>query len=374
MNQDSSNPFQKLAKAFAEKTAENGARERKAARHPQTPGNTVAPKGKTCAAADNADGGDDADAALFMNAVSRIKPLADTTGKRKPDAVPLGDMLAARMHENGASGEAGKGVPPTAERSSGGRTAVPSASLRDVGRSSDKRNVFPDAEAEAFLDAMGASVRPGVPRPHSDSAHEKISEAPDDESGAFFSKAMQGVAPVSGKGRAVAAPNGADKPMPTHDPAKALREVLEGRVEFALHHTDEYMEGFVVGVDPLALARLRAGQYSPEKHLDLHGLNAQQAHDALTWFIKDAYQKGLRTVVVVTGRGKNSPDCIGVLRPMLQQWLSREPFKRVVLAFCTARPHDGGPGAVYVLLRKYKKSRGKIIWERIPSEDDFPGV
>jgi len=192
----------------------------------------------------------------------------------------------------------------------------------------------------------------------------------DDDDAALFLNAVQGAAPVSGKGRDVAVParEGKSASAPP-DPAKGLREVLEGKVEFALHHTNEYVEGFVLGLDPLVLARLRAGQYSPEKYLDLHGLNAQQAYDALIWFIRDAYQKGLRTVVVVTGRGKNSPDGIGVLRLMLQQWLNRDPLKRVVLAFCTARAHDGGPGAVYVLLRKYKKNRGKIVWERTPSDD-----
>jgi len=39
-------------------------------------------------------------------------------------------------------------------------------------------------------------------------------------------------------------------------------------------------------------------------------------------------------------------------------------LKRVVLAFSTAIPKHGGAGAVYVLLRKYKRSRGKILWER----------
>jgi len=195
-----------------------------------------------------------------------------------------------------------------------------------------------------------------------------------DDDAALFLSAVQGAAPVSGKGRDVAPSAGGGRSMSAvfgPDSAKELRDVLEGKVEFALHHTNEYVEGFVVGMDPLVLARLRAGQYSPEKHLDLHGMNAGQAYDALIWFIKDAYQKGLRIVVVVTGRGKNSPDGVGVLRPMLQQWLNREPFKRVVLAFCTARSHDGGPGAVYVLLRKYKKSRGKIVWERTPSDDDL---
>ena len=183
---------------------------------------------------------------------------------------------------------------------------------------------------------------------------------------------MQGVVPMHGRGRDVAAPPEQGKQAPPRDPAKALRDVLEGRAEFALHLTDEYVEGFVAGVDPLVLARLRSGRYSPERHLDLHGMNARQAYDALISFIRQVYQRGLRTVVIVTGRGRNSPDGIGVLRPLLQRWLTRDPCKRVVLAFCTAKARDGGAGAVYVLLRKYKKSRGKIIWDHTPSDEDFP--
>jgi len=302
MHQDSSNPFQKLAKAFAEKSDASGGREAKA---PQQHGD----KNRALAADD--------DAALFLNTVSRIQPLENKAGKRKPGTAVLGDALAAM------------------EASVQRRT--------------------PDPPQAASKPPSARTSTPGT----------------EEESQALFVRAMQGVAPVNGKGRDVAASVKGGGNAAAHDPAKGLREVLEGKVEFALHHTDEYVEGFVVGLDPLVLARLRAGQYSPEKHLDLHGMNAEQAHDALTWFIKDAYQKSLRTVVVVTGRGRNSPDGIGVLRPMLQQWLSREPFKRVVLAFCTARAHDGGPGAVYVLLRKYKKSRGKIVWERTPSDEDF---
>jgi DNA-nicking Smr family endonuclease len=343
MHQDSSNPFQQLAKAFAGKSTDSGGREVKA---PQPSGVSAQQHGDK----NHALAADD-DAALFLNAVSRIQSLESKAGKQKPGTASLGDALAARIRENSEADKGGK-----------------KAEAAGVG-------VTPRENRE-FLAAMETSVQRPVPG-HLQAASEPQSgrtsmKGTEEESQALFVRAMQGVAPVNGKGRDVAASVKGSGNAAAHDPAKGLREVLEGKVEFALHYTDEYVEGFVVGVDPLVLARLRAGQYSPEKHLDLHGMNAEQAHGALIWFIRDAYQKGLRTVVVVTGRGRNSPDGIGVLRPLLQQWLSREPFKRVVLAFCTARTHDGGPGAVYVLLRKYKKSRGKIVWERTPSDDDFP--
>jgi DNA-nicking Smr family endonuclease len=186
------------------------------------------------------------------------------------------------------------------------------------------------------------------------------------EDGNLFSRAMRGVVPIARKGREIV-PAAPAQPTPAPAPggSASLRDLLEGRPEFSLICSDEYMEGSVIGTDPAVLGRLRAGRFSSEAHLDLHGQNARQALVSLSWFIRSAYLNGLRTVIVVTGRGKNSPNGMGVLRPLLSEWLGKEPFKRVVLAFCTARPADGGPGAVYVLLRKQKKKRGKIIWDRL---------
>jgi DNA-nicking Smr family endonuclease len=66
---------------------------------------------------------------------------------------------------------------------------------------------------------------------------------------------------------------------------------------------------------------------------------------------------GMRCVLVVHGRGLNSENKICVLKENLPVWLSTGSLKRVVLAFCTARPYDGGTGAVYVMLRNPTKRR-----------------
>lgn len=347
MTHDPANPFHQLARTLGARKAGDAA----------TPGKASPPA--VPAKKKQSRREEDDDKALFLNAVQRIKPLPKRGGKNRfqDGGAAIGAALAANAQKKQAS------QPEQPPRSGAAAPqAMPPGEAPDAAGeaefSSAMRSLFPPAREKRDADGPGAPA-----------ASAEANEAEVD----LFAKAMQGVVPVNGKGRDVAAPAGKGKGLPAVDPAKALRDVLEGRMEFALHHTDEYMEGYVVGVDPLVLARLRSGQYSPEKHLDMHGMNARQAYDALTWFIRDAYQKGLRTVVVVTGRGKNSPDGVGVLRPLLQRWLSRDPFKRVVLAFCTAKPGDGGPGAVYVLLRKYKKNRGKIIWEHGPADEDFIG-
>lgn len=186
----------------------------------------------------------------------------------------------------------------------------------------------------------------------------------------LFASAMDGVRPVNAKGRDLAP---CAKPAPRIHEAylQSMDDIFSGKLEFSLEYTEEFIQGHVVGVDPAIIGKLRAGAFSPEGHLDLHGQNLEQAYAALAGFIKHAYQSGKRHLLVITGRGKNSPGGTPVLRERVQAWFTRDPFKRVVLAFCTAKPSDGGAGAVYLLLRKRKKNQGKIVWDRRPSEEEL---
>lgn len=194
---------------------------------------------------------------------------------------------------------------------------------------------------------------------------------PDSEDGEAFIQAMQGVAGITARGRDIRIQPELARAQPVPPTTQALQDLLDGTVEFQLEYSEEYIQGHVSGFDPMEMGKMRSGQYSPEAHLDLHGMVAQQAYEALIFFMRAAYNKGLRMVLLIPGRGLNSPDGFGVLREKLQHWLTHDPFKRVVLAFCTAQPRDGGAGAVYVMLRKFKKSRGKIQWEKTPTDPDL---
>lgn len=90
-------------------------------------------------------------------------------------------------------------------------------------------------------------------------------------------------------------------------------------------------------------------------------MTSDQAHESLLFFIRESYLQGHRCILVVTGRGINSPGGQSILRRETETWLTRDPLKRVVLAFCTAQPKDGGAGAIYVLLRKQKKDPGENL-------------
>lgn len=266
---------------------------------------------------------DDAEAALFLAAMSRVEKAPAARTATRGFSLAEQDGLKDTLRKAGRAADAGPAK--RSERTPAAPAQEPPASPATCGDAID-------AEEDAFL------------------------------------LAMRQVAPLAGKGRAVAPPVNPLAPPPSAD--TSLQDFLDGKLEFALSFTDEYLEGHVVGLDPLIMGKLRAGSLSPEAHLDLHGLNVQQAFETLRGFVRGSWYKGLRTVLLVPGRGRNSPDGVGVLRGKLQTWLTQDPFKRVVLAFCTAQPHDGGPGSIYVLLRKFRK-KGRICWERMPADADL---
>lgn len=131
-----------------------------------------------------------------------------------------------------------------------------------------------------------------------------------------------------------------------------LEDLVEGRIPFDIVFGDEFMEGSVKGLDPRILQRLRRGKYAWQGHIDLHGLRVDEARDDLLRFLDEHRKKGHRCLLIVHGRGNHSPDREPVLKRRLISWLTEGFLQKEILAFATARPHDGGTGATYVLLRR----------------------
>jgi DNA-nicking Smr family endonuclease len=190
-------------------------------------------------------------------------------------------------------------------------------------------------------------ARPAPPPP-------KPAAPPAADEDLLFSQAMAGV-------DRIADPHGlAPPPAPrparvTDDDAEALArlsELVSGDGPFDIADTDEFLEGVAAGVDKRLLASLRRGDFALQGHLDLHGMTRPDAKEAVERFLGESLLKGDRCVLIVHGRGLNSKDQIPVLKAQLAVWLRRGRIGKAVLAFATARPHDGGAGALYVLLRR----------------------
>jgi DNA-nicking Smr family endonuclease len=174
----------------------------------------------------------------------------------------------------------------------------------------------------------------------------------------LFLEAMSGVTPLPGTGRKVARSAG-DHIRPPHpapddkqEGMARLHDLVKGAIELDITLTDEYIEGAVQGISRKLMKTLKRGAFPVQDHIDLHGLTRKEAEIRVREFLLQSSRRGLRCVLIVHGRGLNSQDRLAVLKEALPNWLTRGPARKIVLAFATARPYDGGTGAVYVLLRK----------------------
>lgn len=173
---------------------------------------------------------------------------------------------------------------------------------------------------------------------------------PDEE---LFLEEVAGVQPLERRDRVpVRAPSAAKTPLdPDEEVRRALDDLVAGHAPLDVSDTDEWVEGAAPDLDRRTLKKLRRGELSVQAHLDLHGRSAEEAHEATVKFLLGARRAGKRVVLVVHGRGRHSEGGVPVLKSKLVRWLGRSGLSRHVLAFTSARPADGGAGAVYVLLR-----------------------
>lgn len=117
----------------------------------------------------------------------------------------------------------------------------------------------------------------------------------------------------------------------------------------------------LAALDRRTLRDLARGRAAVEDRVDLHGLTQAVAHDRLYGFLAGAQARGLRFVLVITGKGRSretelfAPHERGVLRRIVPQWLAHPELRSIVLGFETAQAPHGGQGAFYVRLRRRRE-------------------
>jgi DNA-nicking Smr family endonuclease len=173
---------------------------------------------------------------------------------------------------------------------------------------------------------------------------------PDDDSKDAFREAVKDVTPLRESGRVVHA---SEKPPPLplqrlEDDRQVLQDSLSGAGAEPELESGDALAFLRSGLSPQVLRRLRAGFWAVQEELDLHGSRTEQARALLTDFFNAAQRRGLRCVRVIHGRGRRSRHGEPVLKRKVAAWLTQ---RGDVLAFCEARPVDGGAGAVMVLLQ-----------------------
>lgn len=171
-----------------------------------------------------------------------------------------------------------------------------------------------------------------------------------DEDAELFRRTVGAVRPVEWTGTEPRRPR--RKPVPAQTIAEeqaVLEEMISGELDPDDLETGDELLWRAPGLQERQFRRLRRGQFTIETQIDLHGMKADEARDAVVAFLNDARSTGKRCVLIIHGKGLGSRHGKPVIKTKLQRWLRQ---RKDILAFCSARPVDGGTGAVYVLLSK----------------------
>jgi len=105
-------------------------------------------------------------------------------------------------------------------------------------------------------------------------------------------------------------------------------------------------------IEPGRKRRIARERDPIEARLDLHGMDQDRAREALHGFLWWAHARGLRAVLVITGKGTFSD---GVLRRRTPEWLAEPNVRPLVAGVSHAERRHGGEGALYVALKRKPK-------------------
>ena len=121
-------------------------------------------------------------------------------------------------------------------------------------------------------------------------------------------------------------------PRPLHTPSKAVTPVAGATLDGGWDR------------------RLRQGDISPDRVIDLHGYTLEAAHALLTNALDSADALGQRIILIVTGKGRDNRP--GRIKAELGHWLDSGNHRSRIAALRPAHPRHGGGGAFYLILRR----------------------
>jgi DNA-nicking Smr family endonuclease len=170
----------------------------------------------------------------------------------------------------------------------------------------------------------------------------------DTDEAQLFREAVRGVRPLGTRAPPPGPPRTrARARFSRADRAAVLRESLAGQSGDPELAAGDELVFRRDSVQPAVLKRLRRGEYRVQREIDLHGMTVAEAKQALRHFLIGALEQHVRCVRIIHGKGLRSGHRGPVLKVAVSQVLRRSG---AVLAYVSARPVDGGTGAVYALL------------------------
>lgn len=168
------------------------------------------------------------------------------------------------------------------------------------------------------------------------------------EGNALFRSAVNDAQPLSVRKRHQLKTTTSGQERPQHrDEQQMLQDSISSESDLSVPELIDDMSFQRSSVTRKIMRELRRGKYTVQEEIDLHGCTRPEAEPALRTFINDCVQHSLSCIRVIHGKGIRSGPSGPVLKAAVNHWLRQWD---TVLAFCPARPSDGGTGAIYVLL------------------------
>ena len=97
------------------------------------------------------------------------------------------------------------------------------------------------------------------------------------------------------------------------------------------------------------------------KSLDLHGFSLEEANKKVENFIRNAFEKNISKLIIVTGKGLHSDNekdpyvskNLGILKYSIPEFISNHSeLMSMIYDIKEANIEDGGAGAFYIYLKK----------------------
>ena len=100
--------------------------------------------------------------------------------------------------------------------------------------------------------------------------------------------------------------------------------------------------------------RLKSGSVNPDRVIDLHGHNLDQAWSAIDRGLDQSIQRGDRVILLITGHARRGEPPIerGRIRAAVHDWLAVSRHASRIAAVRGAHRRHGAGGSLYIILRR----------------------
>jgi len=112
--------------------------------------------------------------------------------------------------------------------------------------------------------------------------------------------------------------------------------------------------------------KIKTGNTTKIKSIDLHGYTLEEANKAIERFIIKSFEEKVNKLIVVTGKGIHSDverdpyvsKDLSILKYSVPEFISNnQKLNNLINEITDAKIEDGGSGAFYVFLKKNKSTK-----------------